>query len=210
MPEPHASAAPPSGRVAVHEQAVAGFGTVRVLPLDPHGDAPTVHRWVSEERAAFWGMTGLTVRQVAETYAHMETLDTHHAYLVVKDHTPVAVLQTYEPEADRVSACYPVRPGDIGVHLLLAPPGPQGSRPGWTAALLDALLSYVLLTLDRRRVVVDPDVRNDKAVARFLRQGFERGPVVVLPEIDLPDVHLPEKRAQLAFLDRETAFPGTA
>ncbi|MFF0465520.1 GNAT family N-acetyltransferase [Streptomyces mexicanus] len=210
MPEPHASAAPPSGREAVHEQAVDGYGTVRVLPLDPYGDAPIVHRWVSEERAAFWGMAGLTVQQVAEIYAHMDTLDTHHAFLVVKDHTPVAVLQTYEPEADRVSECYPVRPGDIGVHLLLAPPGPQGPRPGWTAALLDVLLSYVLLTLDRRRVVVDPDVRNDKAVARFLRQGFERGPVVVLPEIDLPDVHLPEKHAQLAFLDRETAFPGTA
>ncbi|MBC2865776.1 GNAT family N-acetyltransferase [Streptomyces mexicanus] len=210
MPEPHVPATTPPGREAVHEQAVDGYGTVRVLPLDPYGDAPTVHRWVSEERAAFWGMTGLTVRQVASIYAHMETLDTHHAFLVVKDDTPVAVLQTYEPEADRVSECYPVRPGDIGVHLLLAPPGPQGPRPGWTAALLDVLLSYVLLTLDRGRVVVDPDVRNDKAVARFLRQGFERGPVVVLPEIDLPDVHLPEKRAQLAFLARETAFPGTA
>ena len=32
---------------------------------------------VSEERAAFWGMTDLTVTQVAEIYAHMDTLDTH-------------------------------------------------------------------------------------------------------------------------------------
>lgn len=30
----------------------------------------------------------------------------------------------------------------------------------------------------------------------------------VLPEIDLPDVYLPEKRAQLAFLPRQVAFPG--
>jgi len=61
--------------------------------------------------------------------------------------------------------------------------------------------------LGRGRVVVDPDVGNEKAVARFLRQGFVAGPVVVLPEIDLPDVYLPEKRAQLAFLPREVAFP---
>ncbi|MBZ6164193.1 penicillin acylase family protein [Streptomyces olivaceus] len=27
-------------------------------------------------------------------------------------------------------------------------------------------------------------------------------------EVDLPDVHLPEKKAQLAFLRREVAFPG--
>ncbi len=66
----------------------------------------------------------------------------------------------------------------------------------------------VLVGLGHRRVVVDPDVENEKAVARFLRQGFVAGPVVVLPEIDLPDVYLPEKRAQLAFLSRGVAFPG--
>ncbi|MDL5202505.1 GNAT family N-acetyltransferase [Streptomyces sp. ALI-76-A] len=194
-------------REPVHEQTVDGFGTVRVLPLDAHADAGTVHAWVSEERASFWGMNGLTKDQVAETYAHLATLDTHHAYLVLKDDEPAALLQTYEPAADRVGECYPVRPGDIGVHLLLAPAGRTGARPGWSAALLSAVTSYVLLGLDRGRIVVDPDVRNERAVARFLRQGFTPGPVVVLPEIDLPDVYLPEKHARLAFLDREVAFP---
>ncbi|WP_411151734.1 GNAT family N-acetyltransferase [Streptomyces sp. A30] len=194
-------------REPVHEQTVTGFGTVRVLPLDAHADAEVVHAWVSEERASFWGMNGLSKEQVEEIYAHMDTLDTHHAYLVEKDGEPVALLQTYEPEADRVSECYEVRPGDIGVHLLLAPAGQEGARPGWSSALLTAVTSYVLLGLDRTRVVVDPDVRNEKAIARFLKQGFEAGPVVVLPEIDIPDVYLPEKHAQLAFLNREVAFP---
>ncbi|NEB05983.1 GNAT family N-acetyltransferase [Streptomyces sp. SID13726] len=197
-------------REAVHTQTVHGFGTVRVLRLDPHADAATVHAWVSEERAAFWGMNGLTEDQVTEVYAHLDTLDTHHAYLLEKDGEPVGLLQTYDPEADRVSECYEVRPGDIGVHLLLAPTAPGAARPGWSSALLGAVASYVLLGLDRRRVVVDPDVRNDRAVARFLKQGFTAGPRVVLPEIDLPDVRLPEKHAQLAFLTREVAFPGDA
>ncbi|GAA2293015.1 GNAT family N-acetyltransferase [Streptomyces atrovirens] len=203
MSDPYAS------RTAVHEQAVDGFGTVRVLPLDPAADAPLLHRWVSEERAVFWGMNGLTAQRVAEIYAHMDTLDTHHAYLVLKDGEPAALLQTYEPEADRVGDCYPVEPGDIGVHLLLAPAAGTGSpRPGWTAALVGVLAAYVLLGLDRKRIVVDPDVANEKAAARFLKQGFTAGPVVVLPEIDLPDVYLPEKKAQLAFLTREVAFGG--
>lgn len=68
------------------------------------------------------------------------------------------------------------------------------------------MVGFVLLGPDRRRVVVDPDVANEKVVARFLRQGFTAGPEVVLPEIDLPDVYLPEKKAQLAFLTREAAF----
>ncbi|MEV6762248.1 GNAT family N-acetyltransferase [Streptomyces sp. NPDC051105] len=187
--------------------AVHGFGAVRLRPLDPERDADVVHTWVSEERAAFWGMTGLTRDQVADIYAHLATLDTHHAYLAEKDGTPVALLQTYEPEADRVSECYDVRAGDIGIHVLLAPAGPQGPRPGWTDALLSVFTEFALRTLDRHRIVVDPDVRNEKAIARFFRQGFTPGPAVVLPEIDLPDVHLPEKHAQLAFLPRAVAFP---
>jgi RimJ/RimL family protein N-acetyltransferase len=212
MPErsatvPVPEAVPEALPEAVHEQAVDGFGTVRIRPLDAYADAEVVHGWVSEERAAFWGMNGLTRDQVAEIYAHMDTLDTHHAFLILRDSDPVALLQTYEPEADRVSECYDVRPGDIGVHLLLAPAGAGGGRPGWTSSLLTVITSYVFLTLDRQRVVVDPDVRNEKAVARFLKQGFTAGPAVVLPEIDLPEVHIPRKDAQLAFLDREVAFP---
>ncbi|WP_405841763.1 GNAT family N-acetyltransferase [Streptomyces sp. NBC_01518] len=201
----HEETAP--ARRPVHAQHIPGFGTVRVLPLDPVADAPTIHRWVSEQRAAFWGMNGLTQAQVTEIYAHMDTLDTHHAHLVTRDDEPVAILQTYDPAADRVGDCYAVEPGDIGIHLLLAPAGPDGDRPGWSAAVMGVLASYVLLGLDRRRIVVDPDVRNEKAIARFLRQGFVAGPRVVLPEVDIPDVFIPEKRAQLAFLPREVAFP---
>ncbi|MFE5407169.1 GNAT family N-acetyltransferase [Streptomyces sp. NPDC056580] len=189
------------------ERHIDGYGTVRVRPLDPVGDAEVVHAWVSEERAAFWGMTGLTRSQVTDVYAHMATLDTHHAHLVTKDGEPAALLQTYEPGADRVGETYEIRPGDIGVHVLLAPAGPAGRRPGWTSALLTGVTAYALPALGRHRIVVDPDVRNTRAIARFRRQGFETGPEVVLPEVDIPGVYLPEKHARLAFLTREAAFP---
>ncbi|MDQ0831993.1 hypothetical protein QF032_003837 [Streptomyces achromogenes] len=200
---PHHIPAPPY----VHRQTVGGLGVVGIRPLDAEADADVVHGWVREERAAFWGMNGLTRDQVADIYAHMDGLDTHHAFLVELDGVPVALFQTYEPAADRVGDCYEVAAGDLGIHLLLAPAGARGARSGWSSALMGVLASYVLLGLDRPRVVVDPDVRNEKAIARFLRQGFEAGPVVTLPEIDLPDVYLPEKKARLAFLRREVAFP---
>ncbi|MFD4550603.1 GNAT family N-acetyltransferase [Streptomyces sp. NPDC058466] len=205
MSEAHAS-----GRAAVHEQLLDGFGTVRILPLDPHADLDVVHGWVTQERAAFWGMNGLTKEQVLQTYVHLDSLDTHHAFLAVTDGRPAALFQTYEPEADRVGECYDVRPGDIGVHVLIGPAGPGGARPGHSSALLRAFTSYVLTGLDRQRVVVDPDERNEKAIARFERQGFAAGPAVVLPEIDLPDVYLPEKRARLAFLTRAAFEAGSA
>ncbi|WP_406369168.1 acetyltransferase [Streptomyces sp. NBC_00647] len=194
-------------RPFVHEEHIKGVGSYRILPLDAAVDAETVHAWASQERAGFWGMNGLTQEGIAEIYAHMNTLGTHHAFLVRKDDVPIALLQTYEPQADRISACYEVRPGDIGVHLLLAPAGPEGRQAGWTAALAAVIASYVLGTLGRSRVVTDPDVRNEKAISRLLRQGFVAGPEVVLPRIDLPEVQLPEKRARLAFLTRKVAFP---
>ncbi|WP_151478927.1 GNAT family N-acetyltransferase [Streptomyces albicerus] len=196
-------------REAVHEQVADGLGRVRILPVDPEADLDVIHEWVTAERARFWGMAGFSREQVLETYRHLDSLDTHHAFLAVLDDGPAALFQTYEPEADRVSECYEVEPGDIGVHLLIGPAREGGNRPGHSSALLTVFTTYVLRVLDRRRVVVEPDIRNEKAIRRLIRQGFVLGPPTVLPEIDLPEVNLPEKKAQLAFLTRDSAF-GTA
>jgi penicillin amidase len=193
----------PTAPADVHVQGVPGFGTFRIAPLDVEGpDIDVLHGWVAEERARFWGMTGLAREDVRGIYAHMAGLDTHHAYVVRLDGTPVALLQTYEPEADRVSECYPVRDGDIGAHLLVAPSGTGGARSGFTVALVGVLKAYLLDGLDRRRIVVEPDARNAKAIALFERCGFALAGEIVLPVVDLPEVYLAEKRAQLAFCER--------
>lgn len=183
---------------AEYEQTVEGFGTVRVDRIDPDRDAALIHGWVTEERARFWGMADTTVDQVREVYTHLDSLTTHHGFLVHRDGEPVALFQTYEPAADRVSECYEVQPGDIGVHFLIGP----GSTPetGFTSGLLTALIDFALK--DHTRVVAEPDAANEKAIARLARAGFELGPEVVLPEVDLPEVFIPEKKARLAFLPR--------
>lgn len=182
----------------VYEQTVDGFGTVRLVRVDPARDAELLHGWVGEERARFWGMREAAVEDVREIYAHLDSLTTHHAFLAYRDDVPVALFQTYEPEADRVSECYEVRPGDIGVHLLIAPA--RTPERGFSRHLLTALTTFALT--GHERIVAEPDAANDKAIALLERCGFELGPEVVLPEIVLPEVHLAEKRARLAFLSR--------
>ncbi|MFE6956864.1 GNAT family N-acetyltransferase [Streptomyces sp. NPDC057696] len=191
----------PMHESAVYEQTVEGFGTVRVGPVDPAADLDVIHGWVREERARFWGMEGASREQVRETYEHLDSLTTHHAHLVRLDGEPVALFQTYEPEADRVSECYEVEDGDIGVHFLIAP-ATGGAVRGFTGALMSVLVAYALEGHGKRRIVVEPDARNTKAVALLERAGFELGPEIVLPEIDLPEVFLPQKRARIAFLKR--------
>ncbi|MFD7324530.1 GNAT family N-acetyltransferase [Streptomyces sp. NPDC059875] len=182
----------------VHLQDVEGFGTVRIDPVDPDRDAALIHGWVNEDRARFWGMGGTTVDQVRDIYAHLDSLTTHHGFLVRRDGEPVALFQTYEPEADRVSECYEVRPGDIGVHILIAPA--TTPERGFSGGLLTALIDFTLT--GRTRIVAEPDAANEKAIALLVRAGFELGPEVVLPEVDLPEVFIPEKKARLAFLTR--------
>ncbi|MGY1848176.1 MULTISPECIES: GNAT family N-acetyltransferase [unclassified Blastococcus] len=174
--------------------------TLGVRRLDPDRDAPLVHSWVREERARFWGMTDHTEDQVRDVYAFVDSLPTHHAYLVSVDDAPVALLQTYEPAADPVAETYPVQDGDLGVHLLLAPA--RSREAGFTARFVAALAAVLLANPAVRRVVVEPDAGNELALDRVRRTGFELG----------PEVDLPEKRARLAFLSRETleALTGAA
>lgn len=166
--------------------------TLRVRRLDPAGDAPLVHSWVRDERAGFWGMTDHSEDDVREIYGFVDSLDTHHAYLLAVDGTPVALLQTYEPAEDPVSEVYPVADGDLGIHLLLAPA--DAPEPGFTERFIAAVGAVVLRNPDVRRVVVEPDAANSRALGRAGRTGFELG----------PEVDLEHKRARLAFLDRPT------
>ncbi|MBT2451665.1 acetyltransferase [Streptomyces sp. ISL-43] len=196
----------PATRQPVHTHLIEGFGTVTLTPVDPVADSGLIHSWVTEERAAFWGMGGASRELVREIYEDVDRRTTHHAYLARREGTPVALFQTYDCAEDRVSECYEVQPGDIGVHLLIAPDAGTVEQ-GFTAALLTAFMAYVLADGTTRRVIAEPDARNDKAIARLRRTGFALGPEVELPEIDLPEVYLPAKRARLLILDVSGALP---
>lgn len=174
----------------MYQETIAGFGTLRLTPVNPSVHAELLHGWVTQPRAVYWGMSTYSVADVREVYEFIDSLSTHHAYLVLLDEQPVGLFQTYQPEADPVGERYEVRPGDIGMHLLLAPP-PQLAA-GLTSAVGPALARFLFRDPRHLRVVVEPDVRNERALRRLEREGFTFD-----DQIDMPD-----KRAQLAFLTR--------
>ncbi|MEU6313401.1 GNAT family N-acetyltransferase [Streptomyces sp. NPDC047014] len=191
---------PPAGAAeAVYTHLVEGFGEVTVSPVDPAADSALIHGWVTQERARFWGMAGVSRELVQEIYEDLDRRTTHHAFLVRLEGEPVALFQTYDCAEDRVGECYEVLPGDVGVHLLIGPIEGAPQR-GFSGGLMTAFLAFVFSDPATRRVVAEPDSRNAKAIARLERTGFVLGPEVELPEIDLPEVHIPAKKARLAFL----------
>ncbi|WP_407710092.1 GNAT family N-acetyltransferase [Arthrobacter nitrophenolicus] len=182
---------PHATRDAVYEEDLPGLGRLRLLRLAPEEDADLVHSWVREERAKFWGMNGWSRDEVRDVYAFLDSLDTHHGFLMTVEGEPAGVFQTYEPLHDPVGEVYPARAGDAGIHLLLAPAARP--VPNFTATLLAGLVRFVLSDPAKDRVVAEPDARNAKAIGRLTGFGFQAG----------PKVQLPEKEAQLVFLGRE-------
>lgn len=167
-----------------------------VRPVAPDADAPLLHGWFTEPRAAFWGMASRSVDEVAGIYGWIDEQDHLTASLVLLDDRPIGLLQTYDPFVDEIGEHYERRAGDLGVHLFLAN---DVARAGRTPQLMEFLLAYVLADPAVQRIVLEPDASNDKSVALLERMGAELGPVTEIPA-PMPD--LPAKKAQFAFVSR--------
>lgn len=170
--------------------------TVHIRPVDPTADAALLHAWVTQPRAAFWGMSDHTVEDVALVYGWIQDQAHLAAYLLLVDHQPLGLLQTYDPAVDEIGEWYDRAPGDVGVHLFLAD---DPRRAGRTPAVLAAGLDFVAHLPGCRRLVFEPDARNAASVGLLERLGCARGPLVELRTSSA------EKPAQFFFLDRERA-----
>lgn len=171
--------------------------TVVVRPVDPAADAALLTSWVTTERAVFWGMADLSEADVEEIYRYIDDQEHLAAYLLVLDEVPVGLLQTYDPQVDEIGGFYERRAGDVGVHLLLAD---DERRAGRTPEVLAAGLDFVAHLPGCRRIVFEPDARNDASIALMERLGCERGPLVDLK------TSISEKPAQFFFLGRDRAL----
>ncbi|MFI2364337.1 GNAT family N-acetyltransferase [Promicromonospora sp. NPDC019610] len=174
-------------------------GVVTVHVLDPDADADLLHGWFTQPRAAFWGMGEHTRDEVRDTYAFVDSLETHHAYLVRWDGEPVVLVQAYHPEHDPIGTAYDVREGDLGLHFFLGSRGPvarHGAPADPWSVLGPAVRGFLFAGAGTRRVVGEPDAHNEKALRRMLAMGFTAGEVV-----SFESPHGP-KTARMAYLTR--------
>lgn len=180
-------------------------GVVTVHVLDPDADADVLHRWFTQPRAGFWGMGDHTRDEVRDTYAFVESLPTHHAYLVRWDGEPVVLLQAYHPEHDPIATAYDVQPGDLGLHFFLGSRGPvarHGSPDSPWTVLGPAMRAFLFAGPGTRRVVGEPDAKNERALRRMVTVGFTAGELVSYQSPQGP------KEARMAYLTREEALAG--
>jgi hypothetical protein len=169
----------------------AGVGTLSLRPFDLTEDVTTLHGWVTQPYARYWGLLTASIQDVHAEYLRIEQSGHHRAFLGEHDGRPAFLMERYEPTYDAVGEAYDVAPGDIGMHVLVGPP--VAPIAGFTGAVFETIMDSLFSDPLIDRIVVEPDVRNTKIHALNERMGFRKHSIV-----DLPD-----KQAWLSFCTRD-------
>ena len=167
------------------------LGTFALRPLRMPADGALIHDWVSRPYATYWNMGDKTEAEVGQFYADLVVSGHAMAYLGLFEGEPAFLVERYDPAHDQIGDHYDVQPGDRGMHILVAPASIP--LPGFTFAVMRTVMDFMFAYPSVRRVVVEPDIRNDKIHALNKRVGFTYDRPVVLRE----------KTAHLAFCTRE-------
>jgi len=130
--------------------------------------------------------------QVRDTIAERAANDDQTLYIGSLDHVPMSYWESYWAAADRLAEHYDAEPADQGFHLLIGPTEYLGK--GYAVPLLKAMTAFQFQHPETRRIVTEPDVRNDAVIHSLEQCGFERR-----DEIEFPD-----KTGQLMFCWRDT------
>jgi siderophore synthetase component len=154
------------------------LGEVTLEPVEPARDAELVQAWLAHPSASYWQMGDLHVDAVREYLAGVQARPHEAAWLGRLDGEPVFLTETYDPAQVVLDGVHDAQPGDLGMHLLVAPP--TTPRHGLTDAVMTAVMRFCLSGRGAARVVVEPDVGNRKIAAKNAAAGFR-----VLREVDL-------------------------
>lgn len=191
--------APPalSERRLVFSHSVSEVGLFSLSPLHSD-DFPMLHQWLTEPRARFWGMQHLSLEQVSAVYRGQIDCAHQAPLLGFFGQRPAFLLETYDPAHDELGQHYPVQAGDRGMHFLVAPAvGP--AIHGFSRAVLHTILAFLFATPGVRRVVVEPDVLNERIHPLNRACGFQYQ----------RQVQLSSKTAWLAFCTAEAFVHAT-
>jgi len=153
-------------------------------------DLGRLHTWLNSDHVLPYWTQNDPLPQVRDTIRERADDDTQTLYIGYLDHTPMSYWESYWAARDRLGEYYDADPADQGIHLLIGPPEYLGE--GYATPLIEAMAEFQFQHAETKRIVTEPDARNERAIRAFESAGFERA-----GEVDLPD-----KTGQLMFRDR--------
>jgi len=168
---------------------IPAIGDFRLRPLQIPGDMALIQDWVNRDYARYWGLMGYSVEQVAAEYRKISQKAA--VYLGFCNGEPAFLLECYDPKQHGLDEHYEWQPSDQGMHILLAP----AERPiaNFSGSVFTVIMDFMFSDSSVQRIVVEPDVGNEKIHVLNKRAGFEYQKIIALPN----------KTAHLAFCTRE-------
>jgi len=174
-PTPHVT---PSN---VYQRWDERLGMFTLRPVDPSTDTPLLHRWLTNPKSAYWLMTHVTPDEVEREFTGIALATGRKAFLGHYRGRPEFLVETYDPTRSALAEVYPARPGDVGMHFLIAPT--ETPVRGFSHAVLTTVMELLFTDPATERVVVEPDVRNTPVHRLNAAVGFRVEDTVWLPDM---------------------------
>lgn len=161
------------------EQPLKNTHPITFRPFDLKQDAALVLEWINAPRAKYWGMLGSTLDDFITVYQALLAVPNYQIYVGEVRGVPTFLMEAYDPISDSIGEHYTVLEGDIGMHVLVAPP--QQPIHGLTWHIFSSIMEFLFEQANCQRVIVEPDVQNEKIHRLNKRAGFEYQAEVILP-----------------------------
>ncbi|MCD1285599.1 MULTISPECIES: GNAT family N-acetyltransferase [unclassified Brevibacterium] len=155
--------------------SAAGEG-VSIRPVDIDRDTANLHAWLSHPRAHYWQMTELDETGVRDYLTGIDASADDQGWIGAVDGLDCFYVETYTPATLIPHDVLLTGAGDLGMHLLVAPPqGPAVS--GLTGRIMAEVMDFCFRASDQdgrgaERVVVEPDARNAGILEKNRAAGF--------------------------------------
>ncbi|GAA1850107.1 GNAT family N-acetyltransferase [Brevibacterium marinum] len=174
-PTPVARFAHP-GTTSASGSSAAPTASVDIRPMDPVRDAENIHVWLSHPRAHYWQMTELDQSGVRDYLGGIHDSADDDGWVGSVDGIDCFYVETYVPSTLIPHDVVATGSGDIGMHLLVAPPDGDGVR-GLTNRIMAEVIDFCLRPSEHggrggHRVIVEPDVRNTAILEKNRAAGF--------------------------------------
>ncbi len=171
-------------------------GKFEIRELVPELDVPLFHPWFDLPYAHYWDMADLT-RDAVMAFYKAQQISSHEWAWVGTQHGRICfLLECYDPQHHAIAGHFEVKTGDIGMHFFVAPA--TEVQRGYTLEVMRHVMHYLFNEVGARRVVVEPDIRNEKVRALNRKVGFD----------EVGPISLTTKQAMLSIATR-SAFEAT-